>query len=66
MTAEGNGKKTLFVDADEFNCSVALATLAVELAGLYGLYARNEPAKLLNEAMDLICEARNVIDERSL
>jgi hypothetical protein len=63
MMAEANGRKTLFLDADEFNCSVAVANLAVELCRLYG---QDEPETFLGPAMDLICDARNVIEERKL
>lgn len=65
MTAlAGNGKTTVFADAGEFNCSVALARLAVELARVQGRSGSAD--EFLHQAMDLICHARDVIQERKL
>jgi hypothetical protein len=63
-TSSGNGRGALFVDADEFNASVAVARLAIDLAYMQG--QNGSPEEFLNEAMDLICQAHNVIFERKL
>jgi hypothetical protein len=59
-----NGKGTLFLTADEFDCSVAVARLAVELAKLQEKPGSAE--EFLNQAMDLICQAREVLNDRKI
>jgi hypothetical protein len=64
MNTEANGKKTLFLDADEFNASVAVARLAIDLAYMQG--ENGFADEFLKEALDLICQAREMITERKL
>jgi hypothetical protein len=62
MKTEGNGKGTLFVTADEFECSAAVARLAVDLAYMQG--GEGPAEEFLNEALELICQAREVLNNR--
>jgi hypothetical protein len=57
-----NGKGTTFATPEEFDCSVAVASLALDLAQVQGRHGSAD--EFLNQAMDLICQAREVINER--
>lgn len=57
-------KEILLMTPEEFNCSVKLASLAVELALVQGV--RGSAEEFINQALDLICEAREMINERRI
>jgi hypothetical protein len=63
-----NGKGTVFVTPEEFECSVSVARLAVQLARMQEIEDGSESSadKFLNQALDLICQAREMLDDRRI